>query len=305
MKVDKQNQNVCYNDEKHVYWDENGTYVSVTTLIGKFCQEFDGEFWSGYKALERLLSAEEFKAEKSQLLKTHKINVKYFCDMYNFSLNDYNKAQQSILDEWAKTNAESCERGSKIHAELEGNYTSKKACNMKKFGLGGKFEVNTNDSLMKDNKELLDIEKGVFPEYMVYRKSEDGKFKLAGQIDLLIKDGNDIYIIDYKTNKKLDDKSFFNTQTRKATMMKYPMNNIMDCNKMHYALQLSTYAWMLQKLNPNFVIKKLMLIHYDHQGNVTEHELDYLKDDVERMCKFYKKEAMLEALRASRRPIEF
>lgn len=305
MKVDKQNQNVCYNDEKHVYWDENGTYVSVTTLIGKFCQEFDGEFWSGYKALERLLSAEEFKAEKSQLLKTHKINVKYFCDMYNFSLNDYNKAQQSILDEWAKTNAESCERGSKIHAELEGNYTSKKACNMKKFGLGGKFEVNTNDSLMKDNKELLDIEKGVFPEYMVYRKSEDGEFKLAGQIDLLIKDGNDIYIIDYKTNKKLDDKSFFNTQTRKATMMKYPMNNIMDCNKMHYALQLSTYAWMLQKLNPNFVIKKLMLIHYDHQGNVTEHELDYLKDDVERMCKFYKKEAMLEALKASRRPIEF
>lgn len=305
MKVDKQNQNVCYNDEKHVYWDENGTYVSVTTLIGKFCQEFDGEFWSGYKALERLLSAEEFKAEKSQLLKTHKINIKYFCDMYNFSLNDYNEAQQSILDEWAKTNAESCERGSKIHAELEGNYTSKKACNMKKFGLGGKFEVNTNDSLMKDNKELLDIEKGVFPEYMVYRKSEDGKFKLAGQIDLLIKDGNDIYIIDYKTNKKLDDKSFFNTQTRKATMMKYPMNNIMDCNKMHYALQLSTYAWMLQKLNPNFVIKKLMLIHYDHQGNVTEHELDYLKDDVERMCKFYKKEAMLEALKASRRPIEF
>lgn len=59
--------------------------------------------------------------------------------------------------------------------------------------------------------------------------------------------------------------------------MKYPMNNIMDCNKMHYALQLSTYAWMLQKLNPKFVVKKLLLIHYDHQGNVTEHELDYLR----------------------------
>lgn len=305
MKVDKQNQNVCYNDEKHVYWDENGVYVSVTTLIGKFCQDFDGEFWSGYKALEKLLSAEEFKAEKTQLQKTHKIDVDYFCNMYNFTRNDYNREQQNILDEWAKANAESCERGSKIHAELEGNYTSKKACNMKKFGLGGKFEVNTNESLMKDNKELLDIEKGVFPEYMVYRKSDDGKFRLAGQIDLLIKDGNDIYIIDYKTNKKLDDKSFFNTQTRKATMMKYPMNNIMDCNKMHYALQLSTYAWMLQKLNPNFVIKKLMLIHYDHNGNVTEHELDYLKDDVERMCKFYKKEAILEALKNSRRPIKF
>ena len=305
MKVDKQNQNVCYNDEKHMYWDENGVYVSVTTLIGKFCQDFDKDFWSGYKALEKMLSAEEFKAEKSQLLNTHKIDVEYFCNMYGFTRNDYNKAQQDILDEWQKTNAESCERGSKIHAELEGNYTSKKQCELRKFGLGGKFEVNTNDSLMQHNQDLLDIEKGVFPEYMIYRKSEDGKFRLAGQIDLLIKDGNDIYIIDYKTNKKLDDKSFFDKRTKKCQMMKYPMNNIMDCNKMHYALQLSTYAWMLQKLNPKFVIKKLMLIHYDHQGNVSEHELDYLKDDVERMCKFYKKEAILEARKNSRRPIEF
>lgn len=305
MKVDKQNQNVCYNDEKHTYWDENGKYVSVTTLIGKFCQEFDNEFWSGYKALERLLSAEEFKIEKAQLLKTHKIDVKYFCDMYGFTVNDYNKAQQDILDEWAKTNADSCERGSKIHAELENKYLSKKQCDMKKFGLGGKFEVNTNKSLMDRNTDLLDIERGVFPEYLIYRNSADGKFKLAGQIDLLIKDGNDIYIIDYKTNKKLEDKSFFDSRTKKSTMMKYPMNNLMDCNKVHYALQLSTYAWMLQKLNPNFVIKKLMLIHYDHQGNVTEHELEYLKDDVERMCKFYKKQSMLESLKASRRPIEF
>lgn len=305
MKVDKQNQNVCYNDEKHMYWDENGVYVSVTTLIGKFCQDFDKDFWSGYKALEKMLSAEEFKAEKSQLLNTHKIDVEYFCNMYGFTRNDYNKAQQDILDEWQKTNAESCERGSKIHAELEGSYTSKKQCELRKFGLGGKFEVNTNDSLMEHNKDLLDIEKGVFPEYMIYRKSDDGKFKLAGQIDLLIKDGNDIYIIDYKTNKKLDDKSFFDKRTKKCQMMKYPMNNIMDCNKMHYALQLSTYAWMLQKLNPKFVVKKLLLIHYDHQGNVTEHELDYLKDDVERMCRFYKKEAILEARKNSRRPIEF
>lgn len=305
MKVDKQNQNVCYNDEKHMYWDENGVYVSVTTLIGKFCQDFDKDFWSGYKALEKLLSVDEFKAEKSQLLNTHKIDVEYFCNMYGFTRNDYNKAQQDILDEWQKTNAESCERGSKIHAELESKYTSKRQCELKKFGLGGKFEVNTNNSLMKSNKDLLDIDKGVFPEYLVYRKSNDGKFRLAGQIDLLIKDGNDIWIIDYKTNAKLDDKSFFDKRTKKCQMMKYPMNNIMDCNKMHYALQLSTYAWMLQKLNPKFVIKKLMLIHYDHQGNVSEHELDYLKDDVERMCKFYKKEAILEARKNSRRPIEF
>lgn len=305
MKVDKQNQNVCYNDEKHTYWDESGVYISVTTLIGRFCQEFDSNFWSGYKALEKLLSSEQFKLEKSQLLKTHKIDISYFSDMYNITELDYNRAQQSILDEWARVNAESCERGSKIHSELEGKYTSKKQCEVKKFGLGGKFMVNTNETLSKNNQELLDIERGVFPEYMVYRRSDDGKFRLAGQIDLLIKDGNDIYLVDYKTNKKLDDKSFFDSKTKKCQMMKYPMNNLMDCNKIHYALQLSTYAWMLQKVNPEFVIKKLVLIHYDHSGNVSEHELDYLRDDVERMCKSYRKQCALDEIKERRRPIEF
>ena len=46
MKVDKQHQNVCYNDEKHVYWNENDNekYVSVTTLIHKYVNEFDSAF---------------------------------------------------------------------------------------------------------------------------------------------------------------------------------------------------------------------------------------------------------------------
>lgn len=298
--MDKQHQNVCYNDEKHIYWNENDNekYVSVTTLIGKFCQEFDKEFWSGYKALEKLLSKEEFAAEKKRLNETHKIDLQYFKDMYGFTDNDYNREQQGILDEWAETNRQSCERGTAIHSELENQYLKKSKCDLKRFGLGGKFDC-------KPNHYELDLEKGVYPEYLIYRESADKKFRLAGQIDLLIKDGNDIYIIDYKTNKKLDDKSFFDSRTKRSTMMKYPMNNLMDCNKVHYTLQLSTYAWMLQKINPDFVIKKLMLIHYDHKGNVTEHEVEYLKEDVERMCKFYKKQHILEELKNKRKPIEF
>ena len=34
---------------------------------------------------------------------------------------------------------------------------------------------------------------------------------------------------------------------------------------------------MLQKLNPEFVIKKLMIIHYDHSGKVVTYDIDYLK----------------------------
>jgi len=58
MKIDKKNGNVNYNDEEHVYWDENGNYISVTTLIGKYENEYDKDFWSSYKALQEILTAD-------------------------------------------------------------------------------------------------------------------------------------------------------------------------------------------------------------------------------------------------------
>ena len=51
--------------------------------------------------------------------------------------------------------------------------------------------------------------------------------------------------------------------------MLYPLNNLDDSNFWHYTLQLATYAWMLQKINPDFIIKDLILYHFDHKGNET------------------------------------
>lgn len=73
-------------------------------------------------------------------------------------------------------------------------------------------------------------------------------------------------------------------------MMKFPLNNIQDSNYWHYALQLSLYAYLLQILHPEFVIKGLKLIHIDREQKETEYEVPYLKDDVERMLKHYKKQ---------------
>lgn len=303
MKIDKSNGNVKYNDEEHLYWDDNGKFISVTTLIGKFCQPFDSDYWSSYKAIERILDKETFKVVKKEL--QNNVNVNKIIEAFDIDIDKFNSAKQDILDEWQRKNIEACERGTKIHADLEHSFTKKKETDMKKYGLGGKFLVNTNDTLNKNNLELLDIDKGVFPEYLIYRVSDDGKFRLAGQIDLLIKDGNDIYIRDYKTNSKIDEKSYYNQKTKKYQMMQYPLNNLMDCDKVHYVLQLSTYAWMLQQVNPAFNIKQLMLIHYDHDGNVTEIPVDYLKDDVIRMCKWHKKQVLDEERKNKRKPIEF
>lgn len=300
MNVDKRNGNVCFNEENHTYWNENdnGKYISVTTLIEKFTQPFDEDFWSAYKALERLIPAENWKIEKKSLLNTHKIDMEIL-NLYDISELDFNKTQQDILDEWDKTNKESCERGTKIHAQLENSmYKMGANVSLKKFGVGGKF-------VCEKGRTELDLENGVYPEYLISRESPDGVLRIAGQIDLLIKQGNDIIIGDYKTNKEIKQKSFFDSKTKKTVKMKYPLNNLDDVNYYHYTLQLSTYAWMLQKVNPNFNIKDLFLVHFDHEGNQTIYHLDYLKDEVEKMLRFYKKELLHKRQLAKYQRIEY
>lgn len=300
MKIDKQNGNVCFNDENHCYWNvnDNEKYISVTTLIHQFTQPFDKEFWSAYKALEKLIPKDSWAIEKKSLLNSKKFD-KSILDVYDISENDFNKTQQDILDSWDEENRKSCERGTQIHSDIENSFYKKpKDISLKKFGIGGKFECK------KDHTEL-DLEYGVYPEYLIYRESEDGILRIAGQVDLIIKSGNEITIVDHKTNKKIEQKSFYNSKTRSSTKMKYPLNNLDDVNFYHYTMQLSTYAWMLQKINPNFIIKDLILNHYDHNGNNTLYHCEYLKDEVERMLKFYKKQVILDKQKEKRKRIEY
>ena len=76
--------------------------------------------------------------------------------------------------------------------------------------------------------------------------------------------------------------------------MKYPLNNLQDCTFNHYACQLSLYAYMLQQINPNFEIKGLKIIHIDRNENETELDVPYLKDEVEKMLKHYKKQLKMK-----------
>lgn len=300
MKIDKQNGNVAFSEDSHTYWNvnDNEKYISVTTLIHQFTQPFDKDFWSAYKALEKLIPKEGWLIEKKSLLNSKKFN-KEILDLYNISELEFNKTQQEILDAWDEENRKSCERGTKIHEEIEHSfYKDAHDISLQKFGIGGKFECK------KDYSEL-DLEYGVYPEYLIYRESDDGILRIAGQVDLIIKSGNEITIVDHKTNKKIDQKSGFNSSTRSNVKMKYPLNNLMDCNFYHYTMQLSTYAWMLQKINPNFIIKDLILNHYDHNGKNTLYHCDYLKDEVEKMLYFYKKQVILNKQKEKRKRIEY
>ena len=299
QEITKQNGNIAFIESSHKYFDvtqPEKQFVSVTTLIHSFTQPFDKSFWSAYKSLEKLIPKESWAIEKKSLLNTKKFD-KSILELYDISENDFNREQQAILDAWDEENRRSCERGTKIHADLENSfYEKKKDIDISRFQVGGKFEC------IKGHNEL-DLENGIYPEYLISRVSEDGKLRLAGQIDLLVKKGNSITICDWKSNKKIEQKSFFNSKTRTSQKMKYPLNNLDDANYWHYSLQLSTYAWMIQKLNPEFVIEDLVLVHFDHNDNMTVYHVPYLKDEVIRMLAFYKKDTVLKENKRKRQRI--
>ena len=298
LLVDKEDDNVLYNDELHKYWtkDENMNCISVTTLIHKFTT-FDEEFWSCYKTLERLISEDKFKEIKPQLLDKKIFKEEYYLK-FNILKENFDKEKEILLKEWNDKRETSCIRGSEIHKKHELEHLAGNTKELQSLKLGGAFTT------INDNKIKLG-EKGVYPELLISRISNDGKLRVAGQADLIIIDNNDLYVLDYKTNAKIDKKSFYDKKLKKSATMKYPLNNIQDTNFWHYSLQLSTYAWMLEKKYPNLNVKLLMLIHYDHDGNCTNYECEYLKSDVERMLAYYKKQIENEEFKNKHKKINF
>lgn len=299
LEIDKENEYVRYNDKLHKYWSkqEGQECISVTTLIHKF-QTFDEDFWSSYKALEALTTEEEFMDVKNQLL-DHKVFKKDYYEWFGLTEEEFLEKKDSILKDWAMKREESCVRGSAFHRTQELLHLGGETKELLKLNLNSEnFKTDTSNQIRIGSK-------GVYPELLLSRISNDKKLRLAGQADLVIIDDKDVYIMDYKTSKKIDKKGYFDRKSKKSTRMKYPLNNLDDTNFWHYSLQLSTYAWMIQKINPEFNIKLLMLIHYDHDGNTTTYECDYLKTDVERMLAYYKKQIEHDEFKNSRKKMVF
>lgn len=292
-KVDKENEKVVYSDEKHVYIDKESKErcISVTTLISQYHEEFNEEFWTLYKALEALLEQDVWNVIKPKLLANKNADIKFVNKLkLNLDESAIIIKQNEIKEEYRIKRETACERGTAIHAKFENSFYNKKQFDFKKYGFG---EISGDYTCNKDYY-VLDLNKGVYPEFLIACNSSDGFLRLAGQIDLLIINGNDVYIVDFKSNKELKKTSFYDKKKKSNVMMKFPVNHLQDCNFNHYQLQLSTYAYMLQTLRPELNIKKLILYHIDHDGNEMLHECQYLKDEVVRMLNHYKKKVKIK-----------
>lgn len=296
-QIDKQNDVVGYEDKSHTYFDlKNGKkYISTTQLLDMYSQPFDGDFWSSYKACESILGP-DFGDLKSVLLRT-KLWKDSYLDDWEINRDEFMKKKNEILKSYEDKKREACEHGSKVHAQMENLFYQKDSKRLKTFGLGGKIDV-------VKGYYKFDKERAVYPEILLSYEVDE-YLKVCGQSDLVIKDGNEFTVIDWKTNSSINKESYFDKATNKKQMMKYPLDNIQDSNYWHYALQLSMYMYFILQMNPKFKCKKLAIIHIDRTGNETEYEVPYLKDEVTRMLLHYRRQMKIKSQLDLDKPIVF
>lgn len=298
IKVDKENKDVFFNDETHKYYDKKTMqpYISVTQIVGKYSQEFDENFWSSYKALEAILEGDVFSIIKPLLLSTKRFDNRLL-SKYNIDEKVFQEKKNEILLEYKTKRDEACEHGTNEHLKKELSFYNRSNFDFHKYGFdeAGEFEC-------RENYYTLDLENGVYPEFLIAINYKG--LRLSGQVDLMIKRGNNICICDWKTNREIKKVSYYDKNKKSNVMMKYPLNNLMDVNYWHYAMQLSTYAFMCQQINPDFQIEKLNIVHIDRDGKETIYPIEYRKQEVERMLNHYIKHQKIQAELDEDKPIE-
>lgn len=299
LKIDKVNNELAYNDAEHIYWNtkhKDRMYTSVTTLVSKYYEKFDEYFWSRYKALEKLIGLEEFTTSgiKSTLLSKKQWQDSYY-ELFDIDKELFENTVSEIIAGYNETRDKACERGTIYHNKRENEFYDKSQHLISEYNFG--LDLPQIFSCEKNNFDL-NRENAVLPEYLVYYSSPSGILNMAGQIDILLKQGNDIYILDYKTNAKgIESKAYFNPRTKKKKMMYAPLGHVEDTTLEHYTLQLSIYAYMLQQINPEFNVKLLRIIHVDGEMNETLIDLQYRKEDVRKLFKHYEKQIVIDFYR--------
>jgi hypothetical protein len=213
----------------------------------------------------------------------------------------YNKmTPEDIIKLWESENKRAVNLGSWYHDQREKDVL---ACNT--ITRKGK-ELTIINPLMEGMVKLApdqQLTEGIYPEHLVYLKSAG----VCGQADRIEVVDEYIDVYDYKTNKEIKQQGFVN-KGGKSKKMLGPLSHLDECNYNEYALQLSTYMYIMLKHNFNLKPGKIQLDHIEFEidhldkngypvvamdamgdplvKSVTPYELPYMKKEVIAMFKY-------------------
>ena len=180
----------------------------------------------------------------------------------------HNKKAKRGVRYWLNEWKQSREFGSMVHAQIE---TILK--HMHPIKEASPF---TRQAIkwIRDKRE--DIDYRWESELQLY----DEELRLAGTVDFFyIDQQGKTNLVDWKTNKKLRSEGY-----EGKTGVLPPTETVQDCHISKYGLQLSFYAYMLERQGHD--IGKLLIIHLTEDG-AEEIEVAYLKDKVEEMLAYF------------------
>ncbi len=177
---------------------------------------------------------------------------------------------EQLINSWNKRR----DRGTIVHKQIENFINSD--CTMSAAEMHN-LDLKSIQGINFINKKCLKDTNLLASEVIIYSE----ELKLAGTIDLIIfnKEKNHLSLIDWKTNKKINKRSFNSTQKG----IKFPLNNMDDCNFNHYNLQLSMYQYILEYYY-NVTVNGLFLVHLNEQEfNYKNYICNYKKDTIQQM----------------------
>ena len=175
------------------------------------------------------------------------------------------KTKEQVLELWEKNNKAACDKGQDLHDAFE-NFFKTGSIDKKYFKQATEF------------RKVFDINdyKTVNSEIII---SSD-EHEIAGTSDI-IADVDDTYfdVLDFKTNKK------FLFYSKYGKHLKYPLNNLQECQYNDYSLQLSLYAYLYSVVT-NKKVRQISILYYD--GNqFHKYPVPYLFWEVTVLIKHY------------------
>lgn len=212
-------KNFVFDEASHTYTYEKEKLTSVTTFIKNFSVPFDSDYWSNRKAKDRL--AERRNTTRSNI---------------NDDDPELNDTIKEIVGEWDVKRDTACDMGTLTHKYIEERFTPGSLITRDDFtDLETLRRIDKFEALYEKRLHTLIP---VAQELRIFSR----KLKLAGTIDaLFIKDGK-LFIVDWKTNKKLS------TDADKCWQkLKPPFQDEWENELNKYSIQLNLYKLILSE----------------------------------------------------------
>lgn len=151
-----------------------------------------------------------------------------------------------ILKAWDDEKNRSIKLGSPYHAKREQKIYDEVGIKVQRVIIEGDTKIAPIQSL----------EEGcMYPEHFIYLTSAG----VCGQSDMVYVKDQQLFVRDYKTSKEIRRNAYSGYYG--PEMMLHPINHLENCEFVHYAVQLSIYAYMILRHNPSLEIGSLTIEH--------------------------------------------